>query len=65
MELRPTNESVLSRLASLIEEEQYWKETSFVYEKLYSLTKSLSYLKKRILADYHAVVLLTTIHCLE
>lgn len=64
MELRPTNENVLSRLATLVENEQYWKEASTIYEKLYSLTKTLSYLQKRILADYHAVLLLTTIHCL-
>ena len=63
VELRPTDISILDRLATLVESKQYWKEASSLYEKLTVLTKqdttqSLQYLKKRINANYHNVLIL-------
>lgn len=62
VEFRPTDISILDRLSSIVESKQYWKESSSLYEKLTLLTKqdstqSLAYLKKRINADYHNVLL--------
>ena len=54
-EFCPTDIPILERLATLFSTYHFWKETSYLYEKLYSLSKSLTHLQKRILADYENV----------
>ena len=54
-EFRPTDTVVLEKTESILENHQCWKEVSFFNEKLFTLTKSLVYLKKRIHAEMENV----------
>ena len=54
-EFRPTDTQVLKSIAEILEEYRCWKEVAYFTEKLFTITKSLEYLKKRIHAEMNNV----------